>query len=100
MSGQDYMRAKRRVERLKGFYSHLRSYLIVNVILIVVNVIFNPNQWWFYWVTIFWGIGLAFHAAELFLFRGRILGKDWEERKIKEYMEREGHTQPDEKKDA
>ncbi len=35
-----------------------------------------------------WGIGFAIHAAVVFLGGGRI-GSDWEERKIREYVDRE-----------
>lgn len=89
MQNDSYNRAKERVKEIKGFYSHLISYLIVNVALIIINLATNPEKLWFYWVTIFWGIGLIFNASSVFLKKGKFLGKDWEQRKIKEIMDRE-----------
>lgn len=82
-------RAKERVGELKGFYSHLISYLAVNAMLIIINLLTSPTKLWFYWVTIFWGIGLLFHAIRTFTIRGKYLGKEWEEKKAKEIMEKE-----------
>jgi len=36
----------------------------------------------------FWGIGLAFHAYGVFG-KHLLFSKDWEERKIKEFMEKD-----------
>jgi hypothetical protein len=84
-----YEIARKRVEELKGFYKNLFSYATINILLIVINLATSPKHLWFYWVTIFWGIGVLFHAAHTYLFRGKFLGKDWEEKKIKEIMEKE-----------
>jgi len=43
-------------------------------------------------VTIFWGIGIILHASKVFILKGRFLGKAWEEKKIKEIMEKEGNS--------
>lgn len=81
-------RAKRRVEELKGFYSHLAVFLVINGILIFINIVTSPGSWWFYWVTIFWGIGLAFHASNVFGGR-RLFSREWEEKKIQQYIDEE-----------
>ncbi|OPY40387.1 MAG: hypothetical protein A4E42_02147 [Methanoregulaceae archaeon PtaU1.Bin222] len=81
-------RAKRRVEELKGFYSHLAVFLVINGILILINIVTSPGSWWFYWVTIFWGIGLAFHASSVFGGR-RLFSREWEEKKIQQYIDEE-----------
>jgi hypothetical protein len=47
----------------------------------------SPGNWWFYWVLLGWGIGLFFHAMGVFVFN-KFPGKKWEERKIKEELER------------
>lgn len=84
---ESYERAKKRVEELKGFYGHLMAYIIVNVILAIIDIIFTPGFLWFLFISLFWGIGLIAHALTVFS-RG-IFSKEWEERKIKEYMEKE-----------
>jgi len=90
---QKYIRAKRRVKSIKGFYVHLSVYLIVNLFLFLSSVIANGDwnnfwEWQSYSTAFFWGIGLAFHAFKVFGLFG-ILGNDWEERKIKELMDKD-----------
>ena len=84
-----YQEAKKRVEEIKGFYLHLASYLFVNVALIVINLLTSPEYLWFIWPLIGWGIGLIVHAFTVF---GGFWGKGWEERKIKEIMEKDKRT--------
>ena len=81
-----YQEAKKRVEEIRGFYFHLITYFIVNAVLIIINLRLSPEHLWFIWSIIGWGVGLIFHALSVF---GGLLGKSWEERKIKEIMERE-----------
>lgn len=81
-----YRQARGRVLRLKGFYSHLASFVVVNAGLILINLLFSPGALWFVWPLLGWGIGLLSHAAGVFrLFR--VFPRGWEERKIREYME-------------
>jgi uncharacterized integral membrane protein len=83
-----YKRAKKRVKDLRDFYTHVIIYVVVNIILLVINLIQNPDSLWFYWVTIGWGIGLGFHGLSV-LMHGNLLGQDWEDRKVEKYMEKE-----------
>ena len=83
-----YIRAKKKVEKIKGFYVHLLVYCLVNPFLFFINYMTSPGYWWFLWATLGWGIGLCFHALGLFG-TNLILGKDWEERKIKEIMNKD-----------
>jgi hypothetical protein len=76
----DYEYAKKRVEKIKGFYVHLIVYVVINAMLFAVNKNFGTALWW--------GLGLVIHAVNVFLFEG-FLGKEWEERKINEIMERD-----------
>lgn len=78
-----YLRARDRVEKLKGFYGNLISYCVVIPILIIVNLNTSKFQW-FWFPMLGWGMGLTFHALETFGY-----GKSWEERKIKEILEKE-----------
>ncbi|XLS27999.1 2TM domain-containing protein [Flavobacteriaceae bacterium M23B6Z8] len=91
--------AKKRVEKLKGFYQHLMSYLLVNTILIIIigsSIVRSGGSFWNFGtfsVAFFWGIGLFFHALAVFglpIF----FSKDWEERKIKEFMEKDSTDFP------
>jgi sensor histidine kinase YesM len=78
-----YEKAARRVNELKGFYGNLFSFCIVIPVLVVINLISSPQYHWFWWPMLGWGIGVLSHAAKTFG-----LGKDWEERKIKELMKK------------
>ena len=89
MSNEQYDKAKKRVEELKKFYSNLITYAVINIILIIINLVTSPGSLWFYWVTIFWGIAVLLHASRVFVFKGKLLGEEWEQKKIKEIMEKE-----------
>ena len=60
-------RAEKIVDEKIGFYHHLYSYIVVNVILAIINILFSPNHWWFMWVSFFWGIGLVSHFIKTFI---------------------------------
>lgn len=83
-----YKRAKKRLDELKGFYGHLLSYVLVIPFLILINYMTYWEYKWFWWPMLGWGIGLAAHALGVFG-KDKIFGKEWEERKIKEYMDKE-----------
>ena len=82
-----YARAKERVEEIKGFYIHLMVYIVVNGFLVAINYMTFWGYKWFIWPLLGWGIGLLIHFAATFIFEG-FLGHDWEDRKIKQIMEK------------
>ncbi len=91
-------RAKKRVEELKGFYRHLAVYLVVNSVISIAKIIQNVGNgeaftdalfdFGTFAVWVFWGIGLAFHAAKTFSYNP-FFNRDWEERQIRKFMEEE-----------
>lgn len=88
-----YERAKKRVKRIRGFYSHLMVYVVVNLMIVVINMQqLHEGESYFKWqnftTLVFWGIGLLAHGLSVFL-PYLVLGKDWEENKIREFMEKE-----------
>ena len=88
-----YLKAKKRVSELKGFYSNLIAYVIVISFFAGLN--YFTSGWdhpWFLWPAFGWGIGIIFHAIGVFRMNP-FLSKDWEERKINEFME-EDNTGP------
>lgn len=86
-----YQQALKRVKRIKGFYTHLIVYIVINTMLVIVNSS-NSSEGFWRWenfaTAIFWGLGLAGHAFSVFG-PSALFGKDWEERKINELMEKE-----------
>jgi hypothetical protein len=83
-----YYKAKKRVEEIKGFYGNLISYIVVNSFLLVLNLVTSPQYLWFFWPLLGWGIGVLFHGLKVFNY-SPFFNKEWEERKIKEYMDKE-----------
>ncbi len=81
-----FVRAKERVEKLKGFYGNLISYCFVIPILIIINLNSSSFQW-FWFPMLGWGMGVAFHALETFGY-----GKSWEEKKIQEIINKENNV--------
>mgnify|MGYP006278695741 CR=1 FL=1 len=85
-----YEEARRRVNELRSFYRDLIFYGLINVILVVINLVTSPDRLWFYWVTIFWGIGILMHATTVFLGRGKLLGREWEDKQIRKMLNGDG----------
>ncbi len=81
-----YIRAKERVEELKKFYGNLASYVFVIALLAVINYLTYWEYKWFLWAALGWGIGLFFHAVKTFRWNP-FFSRDWEERKIREFMD-------------
>ncbi len=89
---QRYEQARKRVEAVKGFYIHALVFVLVNIGLFAINLLAG-GSWWFFWPLIGWGIGLAVHALNVFG-SGNMLGRDWEERKTREFMDEEARKRP------
>lgn len=97
-SNEHFNLAYRKVKRIKGFYSHLRIYIIVNAIIIVSSLsgdFFSTgmhenglSDWQTYSTALYWGIGLLVHALSVFG-RDVFFSDDWEQKKIQEYMDKE-----------
>lgn len=92
-----YDLAYKKVKRIKGFYTHLVIYILVNsfIILSTYNQAFIADENFWEWsnfnTMIFWGIGLLAHGLSVFG-RNLFFGSDWEEQKIKEIMEKDKGT--------
>ncbi|MEJ1223685.1 2TM domain-containing protein [Sediminicola sp. 1XM1-17] len=96
-----FKKAKQRLERLKGFYTHLTVYGIVNSVLLIVYFSSKDRMFqgtsneefimWADWnvllTPMIWGAFLLAHAACVFKWSLPFL-KRWEERQIKKIMEK------------
>jgi len=78
-----FIRAKERVEKIKGFYGNLIAYCVFIPCLIIFNLKTTDFQW-FWFPMMGWGMGVIFHALETFGY-----GKAWEERKIQEILNKD-----------
>jgi sensor histidine kinase YesM len=81
-----YIRARKRVEELKGFYGNLISYCCVIPFLIFINLSYSPGFQWFWFSAVGWGFGVVMHAFKVFGY-----SSGWEERKIREILEKENN---------
>lgn len=82
-----YKKAKEKLEKIKGFYYNLFSYILVMPFLAFLNYQTTDFPWVLF--PLFgWGFGIVMHGLEAFGFNP-IMGKDWEERKIREFMDKE-----------
>lgn len=77
--------ARERVQQLKGFYTHLVTFVVVNVILFIIDAIYS-HDWWFYWVTFIWGIVLVVKAFKVFGTQ-KVLDKKWEDKQVNRMMD-------------
>jgi hypothetical protein len=87
---QQFQEAKRRVRRIAGFYQHLIVYVLVNIGLALINLTSEPDEIWFLYPLLGWGIGVAAHGLKVFLAEG--WARSWEEKKIRELMEKESRS--------
>lgn len=93
---QQYIRAQKRVNEIKKFYNHLVVYILINLVFIgrriykdivyrdesVMEAFLDVNNYnLFFW----WGVIVFLHGFNVFT-KGKLFSKKWEERKIKEYM--------------
>jgi len=79
-----YIRAKKRVDELKGFYGNIIAYCVVIPFLIFVNYQTSWHYKWFWFPVFGWGLGVVIQAFTVFGY-----GSDWEERKIREIMNKD-----------
>ncbi len=86
---KNYERAEAEIrakEGRMGFYVHAAIYVLVNILLLVINLVYVPGVLWFFYPLIGWGIGLTMH----FLFGVLWIRRETEEWQAKvEYRARE-----------
>ncbi len=102
-----YENALKHVKELKEFYQHLFIYIIFvvvwllfkeQIITFVIAKTETTDSGFMYWLNInvalipvLWGIGVLIHGLYVYRLKFSIV-KDWESRKIKEFMEEEENS--------
>jgi hypothetical protein len=76
-----YAMAEKKTREIRSFYYNLLAYCIVIPTLIIINLTFNPEFYWFIFSMVGWGTGLLLHWMSAFG-RNPLVGKGWEERKL------------------
>ncbi|MDN3493395.1 2TM domain-containing protein [Winogradskyella bathintestinalis] len=97
-SNLKFLKAKNKVEKLKRFYIHSVVYIVINCVITMVKLMTNLNNDETFREALFdfsiiiswlvWGIALALHGFLVFILP-LIIGEDWEEQKIEQYMNEE-----------
>ena len=80
-------RALEYVRDVKGFYSHLMTFVLVTAGLFIINFMFTPGYIWAWWSLFGWGIGIVSHALsvfEVFTF----FDADWERKQVEKRLNR------------
>ena len=75
----DQEQAQERIKELKEWYSHVTSYVVVNLFVVALNLWTSPEFLWSLFSIGGWGIGLVIHYFSVFG-----TGAAWEKRKIEE----------------
>lgn len=88
-----YKEAERRVKKIKNFYVFIFIYFAVNIFILYLNYNeLKPGEtiWQlkYFSLPFFWGLGVIFYGMRVFI-PNFLLGNNWEEKKIKELMDKE-----------
>ena len=84
----NYYKAQKKVEEIKGFYGNLAAYCVIITGLMILNLVTSSGHLWFLYPAAGWGLGVVIHGMSVFNYMP-FLGRDWEEKKIRELMEKE-----------
>jgi hypothetical protein len=87
--------ARKRVKKLKSFYSNFGSWIVFSIFFIFLNVFTSSGFFWAIFPILGWGIGVAFQAFDVFGVPG--FGKNWEEEAFKKEIDRIKYQQDAEK---
>ena len=77
---QSYLKARKQVSEMKGFYTHFAFFIAVMSVLIYLNLRYSPEVLWFTWTLVGWGIGVFFltrrmvHVSRLVVSNTRNIG--------------------------
>lgn len=84
----DEQLAQRRAKYLTGLVWHVGAFAIINAFFWVLDLWTGADgAQWAYWITLFWGFALLFHALAWF-----VDGRQLERRRAQRYLEGERHV--------
>ncbi|MHA1785979.1 MAG: 2TM domain-containing protein [Candidatus Helarchaeota archaeon] len=68
-----YKMAEKKVRKRLALEIHVLIFLLVNITLLIINVIFAPLFLWVIIVILSWGLGLVIHAITFFIKKGKVI---------------------------
>lgn len=80
--------AQRRAGYLTGFLWHAGTFVIINAFFWILDSMDYGGITWSFWITLFWGLALAFHGLAYL-----IDGRQIEERKTDQYLDEQRRRQ-------
>ncbi len=91
ISLEEYKKAYREMraeDEKRGFSVHLVVYVLVNAMLIAINLIESPEDIWFFYPLLGWGIGITAHYLNAVrwiekILKGREAEAEYRAREIK-----------------
>ena len=82
-------RARQRAKAYTGLLWHVGVFVVINAFLWLLDAtVGTEGIQWAYWVTLFWGLGLAFHVVAYL-----VDGSGFEERKYQKFLAEEKQRQ-------
>jgi hypothetical protein len=91
VSDEEYRSARRRVRRVFGFYKHAATFVTVLLVLLAVDLIADADDFFVHWVALIWGIILALHFLNVFVF-DRFISREAENRMIERELRKRGRS--------
>ena len=89
---QRYLKAKKRVKDIKGFYIHFVIEVFSLAIIVAVNLIFSPGYHWFWFAAPGIVFVIILHWFLVFGSSKIGFGKEWEEKKIQELIDEDKNS--------
>jgi hypothetical protein len=86
MEDWKFKAAKKRVKKVKAFYTHFGTWIVFSAFFVFLNLMSGDHEFWALFPIAGWGLGVALHAIGVFGFPGR--NAEWEERMIEQEMSR------------
>ena len=84
---QRYLKAKKRVKEIQGFYIHLAIEIVSLITIVTVNLVFSPGFYWFWFAAPAIVFVIILHWFLVFGSTKFGLGKEWEAKKIQELID-------------
>lgn len=81
-----FLKAEKRVKEIKSFYRFLFIWIIISCFLMAMNLATGAGEFWSIFPVMGMGLGVMIKYVRVFGWPG--FGKDWEERKFYEELER------------
>jgi uncharacterized membrane protein YvlD (DUF360 family) len=85
MDDEKFLKAYKRVKKIKGFYIYLIVYFVVNIIFFIINLVATPDDWWFFYPLAIMTFVLFWVTMDAFVFSIK-RSSGWEKRKLKEII--------------